>query len=77
MAKVDDGQLRPTYRLLAETYKIIEEIIDAIRQTGQVKRSRRIVEDQTATERAKNVESISKQLIADLKQIRAENKLLS
>ena len=77
MAKVDDGQLRPTCRLLAETYKIIEEIIDAIRQTGQVKRSRRIVEDQTATERAKNVESISKQLIADLKQIRAENKLLS
>ena len=77
MAKVDDGQLRRTYRLLSETYKIIEEIIETIRQTGQVKRSRRTVEDQTATERAKNVESISKQLIADLKQIRAENNLLS
>jgi len=77
MAKVDDGQLRRTYRHLAETYKIIEEIIETIRQTGQVKRSRRTVEDQTATERAKNVESISKQLIADLKQIRAENNLLS
>jgi len=71
-----DGQLVPTYRILASIHKNIEEIIECIRQTGQTKRSARTANDQADVERAKNVGLNIKQLSRDLKQVKAENKQL-
>jgi len=76
MARNDEGQLKPTYRLLTCVHQNCDDIIELIRQTGQTKRATMVVQDQAVVERAKNVGSNNQQLTNDLKQIKEENKVL-
>ena len=62
--------------MLAELHRKSDAMIEAIRQTGVSKRNTRSLNDSVHTERAKKVDESVRQLVADLHQIKNENKEL-